>query len=213
MRVIKPADPIEQQQEQIRRQTKVFVSGLIDKLAEISEKDLKELFEPFGEIEYVDIHRDPQTGACKGYAFLQYADTENAKKAVRDMNGLIVTGTQKIGVQLMNVQQRGEVSASDEFAYSAGTKAKLRNELAGHTGPSYSNLQRPPISTVTTPYLIMTNMFKMEGTTPGFFDDLKKEVTKQTEEFGVVERIFIEKNNQGNIWIKYSDTPSALKSQ
>lgn len=191
MRVIKPADPIEQQQEQIRRQTKVFVSGLIDKLAEISEKDLKELFEPFGEIEYVDIHRDPQTGACKGYAFLQYADTENAKKAVRDMNGLIVTGTQKIGVQLMNVQQRGEVSASDEFAYSAGTKAKLRNELAGHTGPSYSNLQRPPISTVTTPYLIMTNMFKMEGTTPGFFDDLKKEVTKQTEEFGVVERIFI----------------------
>lgn len=33
MRVIKPADPIEQQQEQIRRQTKVVVSGLIDKLA------------------------------------------------------------------------------------------------------------------------------------------------------------------------------------
>lgn len=44
MRVIKPADPIEQQQEQIRRQTKVFVSGLVDKLADISEKDLKELF-------------------------------------------------------------------------------------------------------------------------------------------------------------------------
>ncbi len=32
MRVIKPADPIEQQQEQLRRQTKVFVSGLVDKL-------------------------------------------------------------------------------------------------------------------------------------------------------------------------------------
>jgi hypothetical protein len=36
MRVIKPADPIEQQQEQIRRQTKVFVGGLIEKLSEIS---------------------------------------------------------------------------------------------------------------------------------------------------------------------------------
>ena len=36
MRVIKPADPIEQQQEQIRRQTKVVVSGLTDKLADIS---------------------------------------------------------------------------------------------------------------------------------------------------------------------------------
>lgn len=150
---------------------------------------------------------------CKGYAFIQYADPENAKKAVRDMNGLTITGNQKINVQIMNVQQRGQVSAGEDYAYNAGTKAKLRQELAGHTGPSYSNLQRPPISTVTTPYLIMTNMFKMEGTTPGFFDDMKKEVQKQTEEFGVVERIFIEKNNQGNIWIKYSDTESAKKAQ
>lgn len=36
MKVMKPADPIEQQQEQIRRQTKVVVSGLTDKLADIS---------------------------------------------------------------------------------------------------------------------------------------------------------------------------------
>jgi hypothetical protein len=64
-------------------------------------------------------------------------------------------------VQIMTVQQRGEISASDEFLYSSGSKANLMNKLAGSTGPSYSNLQRPPISTVTTPYLIMTNMFKM----------------------------------------------------
>ncbi len=87
------------------------------------------------------------------------------------------------------------------------------NKISGATGPSYSNLQRPPISTVTTPYLIMTNMFKMEGTSPAFFDELKREVQKQVEEYGVVERVFIEKNNQGNIWIKYADTASALKSQ
>jgi RNA-binding protein 39 len=49
---------------------------------------LKELFEPFGEIEYVDIHRDPQTGMCKGFAFIQYHDMEKAKLAVKDMDGL-----------------------------------------------------------------------------------------------------------------------------
>jgi RNA-binding protein 39 len=88
MRVIKPADPIEQQQETIRRQTKVFVGGLVDKLSEMQETELKELFEPFGEIEYVDIHRDPQTGMCKGFAFIQYQDTEKARLAVKEMNGL-----------------------------------------------------------------------------------------------------------------------------
>lgn len=53
----------------------------------------------------------------------------------------------------------------------------------------------------------------MEGTTPAFFEDLKREVQKESEGYGVIERIFIEKNNQGNIWIKYSDTESARKAQ
>jgi hypothetical protein len=44
MRVIKPADTVEQQQETVRRQTKVFVGGLVDKLSEIQETELKELF-------------------------------------------------------------------------------------------------------------------------------------------------------------------------
>ena len=86
-------------------------------------------------------------------------------------------------------------------------------DLAGVGGPSYSNLRRPPISTVTTPYLIITSMFKMQGTTPGYFEDLKKSIQKACDEHGTVERIFVEKNDQGNIWIKYSDTESAKKAQ
>ncbi|MCB0369273.1 MAG: hypothetical protein KDD45_07400 [Bdellovibrionales bacterium] len=210
MRVIKPADPIEQQQEQIRRQTKVVVSGLTDKLAEVTEKDLKNWFEPFGEIEYVDIHRDPQTGICKGYAFIQFVDPEEGKKAVSALNGFKITGNQKIGVHLHTVKEKGEITASDELIHSAGNKTYLMQKLSG---PSYSNLMRPPIATITTPYLIVTGLFKMEGTTPVYFEQLKKEMQKLTEEFGVVERIFIEKNNQGNVWVKYSDTASAVKAQ
>ena len=89
----------------------------------------------------------------------------------------------------------------------------LKESFGGTTGPSYSNLMRPPISTVTTPYLIITCLFKMQGTTPMYFDNLKKNIQEACDEFGVVERIFIEKNDQGNIWIKYSDTESAKKAQ
>lgn len=51
---------------------KVVVGGLEDRLADIQEDRLKELFGPFGHIDYVDIHRDPLTGRCKGFAFIQY---------------------------------------------------------------------------------------------------------------------------------------------
>lgn len=54
----------------------------------------------------MDIHRDPQTGKCKGFAFIQYANTDCAKAAVKEMNGLVVGG-QKISVQTVSVTQKG----------------------------------------------------------------------------------------------------------
>lgn len=109
----------------------------------------------------MDIHRDPQTGICKGFAYIQYVDPEKAKLAVKKMHG-IEMGNQKLVVNLINVQQRGDITASDEFIYNTGNRMRLMNQLSGATtGPSFSNLMRPSISTVNTPYLIMTSMFKM----------------------------------------------------
>lgn len=39
----------------------------------LTESDIRQVFEPFGELEFVDLHRDPMTGRSKGYAFVQYA--------------------------------------------------------------------------------------------------------------------------------------------
>lgn len=37
----------------------------------LTEQDIKQVFEPFGELDFVDLHRDPGTGRSKGYAFVQ----------------------------------------------------------------------------------------------------------------------------------------------
>jgi len=37
----------------------------------LTEQDIKQVFEPFGELENVDLHRDPANGRSKGYAFVQ----------------------------------------------------------------------------------------------------------------------------------------------
>jgi hypothetical protein len=73
------------------------------------------------------------------------------------------------------------VSSNDEFLYSHGNKAALMNNLNSRNAPSHSNISRPPLSSTTTPYLVMANMFVMEGTSPEFFEDLKKEVQRQAE--------------------------------
>ncbi|KAG8892243.1 hypothetical protein FRC01_014271, partial [Tulasnella sp. 417] len=53
----------------------------------LTESDIKQVFEPFGELDFVDLHKDPQTGRSKGYAFVQYKRAEDAKMALEQMDG------------------------------------------------------------------------------------------------------------------------------
>lgn len=41
---------------------KIYVGGLTENLATLSEADLRQLFSPFGDIVTVDLHKDPYTG-------------------------------------------------------------------------------------------------------------------------------------------------------
>lgn len=160
MKVTKQVDPYEQEREAHKRQTKVQVRGLHDKLANMQQSELKLIFESFGSIDYVDIHRDPETGMCKGFAFIQYSNIEDAKKAVKQMDGMQIIKGHKISVSTVSHIQKGDVSKGDDYLHSHGSKIALMNNLA-RDAPSYANLQRPPISTVAYTYIIMTNMFQM----------------------------------------------------
>lgn len=37
----------------------------------LTSDDLREVFQPFGELETVELHRDPATGKSKGYCFVK----------------------------------------------------------------------------------------------------------------------------------------------
>ena len=76
----------------------------------LTESDIKQVFEPFGELEFVDLHRDPMTGRSKDYAFVQcvtnyrvsekcssasgfrYKRVEDARMALEQMEGFELAG-------------------------------------------------------------------------------------------------------------------------
>ena len=37
----------------------------------LTESDIRQVFQPFGQVELVDLHKDPITGKSKGFAFVQ----------------------------------------------------------------------------------------------------------------------------------------------
>jgi RNA-binding protein 39 len=58
----------------------------------LTEDDLRLVFEPFGEVDYVGIQRDSETGRSKGYGFIQYKRNRDAKVALEKMNGFELAG-------------------------------------------------------------------------------------------------------------------------
>lgn len=69
----------------------------------IKEDQLRQVFEPFGTVELVQMPSDPGTGNCKGYAFIQFARLEDAK-AAQNLNGQLEIAGRVIKVSAITDQ-------------------------------------------------------------------------------------------------------------
>ncbi|KAF2277278.1 splicing factor, CC1-like protein [Westerdykella ornata] len=109
----------------------------------VTEDDLREVFEPFGELEQVTLQMDPDNGGrSKGYGFVQFFDPEKAKEALEQMNGFELAG-RPIRVGLGNDKFTPESTANllrnfnghaQNFQGSAFSGAGGRGAYAGGSG-------------------------------------------------------------------------------
>ncbi|MHA7111246.1 RNA recognition motif domain-containing protein [Sunxiuqinia elliptica] len=58
----------------------------------ITEDDMREIFEEYGELSSVKLITDKFTGRSKGFGFVEMPDAEQAKKAIEELNGADVEG-------------------------------------------------------------------------------------------------------------------------
>ncbi|CAC5363511.1 SFRS7 [Mytilus coruscus] len=110
------------------KSTKVYIGGLIDN---IGNDKLQREFENFGQIVKVWIARSPFS---RGYAFVDYADPNDAKRAIKEMNGKELFGG-KILVQLSKQENKkwhppcSETNYSDvKYEYELESASTLNKE-------------------------------------------------------------------------------------
>jgi len=189
-----------EQHQQATGAMRIFVSGLTDQLADIEEKDLRDLFAPFGEVERVEMHRDDVTGKSKGYAFVVFRNSGDAKRAIIEMDGFTLNG-KKIKVQPIQagmanmLQDNSNFDLDDEsganYLQTAQSRAILMQKLQreGQEGvgvpgvdlmgqgsaPAQPQEQPQPVkpqtSLLPTNCILLSNMFDLEEV------DLAKEPT------------------------------------
>ncbi len=82
---------------------KVYIGNLV---YSITEDRLKELFTAYGEVTDVFIVKDRITRRPKGFAFVTFANGEEADKAIAEMNGKDIEGRKITVSEARPPQQR-----------------------------------------------------------------------------------------------------------
>lgn len=193
----------------------------------VTDADLKPVFEAFGELDFIEIHKDSD-GVSKGFGFVQYRSEADARAAMEALNGLKIAGKAiRVGI----VDSKGESAAElDEegtggVAMNAAGRAELMRKLAARGGDGnmqmYSQMQAPPPVLMPPPpsavpriqpstCVVIKNMFDPKTETDPDFDmDIKEDVEEEAAKFGALKHIFVDKNSAGMVYVRYNDIEGA----
>jgi len=127
-----------QKAEQIQQQDKpvtLYILGLSGPLTAINEDDLKLLFSPFGDIDYVDIGRCPYTQRNRGFAYLQFSRAADAREAMSCLNGFDLGGfVVQVGYLARSLGAETSSRSSphdddDEYVRSSHQRAQVMQSL------------------------------------------------------------------------------------
>jgi len=87
----------------------------------VSENDLRPVFEAFGVLESIDLHKDPVNGKSRGFGFVTYKNESDARQALQHLNGLEIAGKAiKVGVVSDSKEDSGAIGTGDLDEDSGG---------------------------------------------------------------------------------------------
>lgn len=111
----------------------------------ITEQDLQNVFEPFGQLEFVQLQKEEQ-GRSRGYGFVQFQDPDQAREALEKMNGFELAGRPiRVGLgndkftpeSTANLLQRFQGQDRGNFQGSAFSGSGGKGAHAGGVGGTF----------------------------------------------------------------------------
>jgi RNA recognition motif-containing protein len=97
---------------------KVFVGNFNFNMSEV---ELRSLFEAFGKVESVSLATDPDTGRVRGFGFVEMPNDEEAEKAIAALNG------KDVGGRTLNVNDAGPKSELSKLRGSGRDRFRGRD--------------------------------------------------------------------------------------
>lgn len=186
----------------------------------VSDLDLRPVFEAFGVLDFIDLHKDPVTGTSKGFGFVQFKNDADGRSALESLNGLEIAGKAiKVGIVDQNTNTEpagGEWEQDENVMLTAQSRAALMQKLTRGVAPPAAPVQQPPSINVPmiqpTTCIIIKNMFDPKTETEVDFDlDIKEDVEEEAAKFGPIKHILVDKNSAGHVYLRFESVAGAEK--
>ncbi|KAL0095431.1 hypothetical protein F4703DRAFT_1070305 [Phycomyces blakesleeanus] len=189
----------------------------------LTEDDIRQIFEPFGPLDFVNLHKDPETGKSKGYAFIQYKNAEDSKQALEKMNGFELAG-RNLKVGLVTEKTSVMSSSLDDdagLALNSLSRTELMKKLAARQTDLMEELEpstpfmppKPIIPVSASRTVMLNNMFNpSEESEPDWMQDLETDVKDECLHFGQVTHIHVNEDSLGEIFVKFGTVDAAERA-
>ncbi|WWD19003.1 hypothetical protein CI109_103460 [Kwoniella shandongensis] len=191
---------------------RLFISNLAFSL---TADDLRQVFEPFGEIEFVDLHMDfaQPTSSLRS--------SELHKWHLTQWLTLILPVDQTVQDRAYVATEQIEETGGYGTRLDANQRQQLMYKLA-RTEPNVNlalSAPKPVVQSKSpsmnpTPYIIVSNMFNPEEETERNWDlDLAEDVKGEVEgKYGKVQRIKVDKMSAGEVYIEFAEIDGATQA-
>jgi len=186
-----------QTQQKQQQPTRLYVGGLHNN---VTEQDVRAMFAEFGEVDFVDLHRDAETGNSKGFAFVQFRDPEAAKRALVQVNGRELAGrTLKVGLVNATTGKGAILGEIDEEGVgNLSLDAQSRAILM-------AKLQRSEDKSGSSTCLLLKHMFTQEeANEPNFEQELTEDIKEECSKHGQLRHMYIDRYSQnGVVYVRF----------
>src|SRR5947207_15805304 len=97
-----------------------------------TESSIRSLFEPYGNVERVNVVTDRDTGRSRGFAFVEMSDSAEADKAINALNGSQLDGR---SLNINEARPKPQGGAGGGGGYRGGGGGAGGNRGSGGGGP------------------------------------------------------------------------------
>ncbi|XP_070829353.1 poly(U)-binding-splicing factor PUF60a isoform X2 [Chaetodon trifascialis] len=183
---------IDQLAEEARAFNRIYVASVHP---DLSDDDIKSVFEAFGKIKSCMLAREPTTGRHKGYGFIGVTPARPGLPQVGLVNPVLATPPAAAASFGSEVKRREEEEGHQQEVQQDGAMEPLsEQEYMSISGSSARHMvMRKLLRKQESTVMVLRNMVGPDD----IDDDLEGEVTEECGKFGRVKRVIIYQERQG----------------